>query len=96
MAGVTSILFAFVHTKCLFAFLAEKKLLWKWTTWRNGMPYILGKKGVYRLFLTEWLLFFKPGFHPYQIPIANRYEKQLHHYHIEEELVNYFPLATEN
>ncbi len=90
MAAVTSALFAFVHTKCLIEFLAEKKVLWKWSTWIVGVPYIFGKKGVYRLFLTDWILFFKPGFHPYDIPLSNRYGKQLHHYHIEDELVGYF------
>ncbi len=90
MAGVTSILFAFVHTRCLIEFLREKNVLWKWKTWKDGMPYVFGKKGVYRLFLTDWILFFKPGFHPNQIPIENRLAKQLHHYHIEEEMVGYF------
>jgi predicted metal-dependent hydrolase len=93
-ALIGSILFAYIHTRCLFGFLRAKKLLWKWHTWRTGLPYIFGKKGVYRLFLTEWILYFKPGFHPYDIPIENRFQKQLHHYHIEEELVSYFPSAT--
>lgn len=92
IAMLTSILFAFVHTRCLLEFLHEKKLLWKWSTWRVGMPYVFGKKGVYRLFLTDWILFFKPGFHPYQLPIQQRYKGQLHHYHIEEELVGYFQI----
>jgi predicted metal-dependent hydrolase len=90
-AWLTSVLFAYMHTRCLFAFLAAKKALWKWNTWRYGLPYVFGPRGVYHLFLTDWIRFFKPGFHPYQIPIANRYHKQLHHYHIEEELVGYFP-----
>lgn len=91
VALITSFFFALSHTRCLLAFLREKKLLWKWHTWSVGWPYIFGKRGVYRLFLTHWILYFKPGFHPRQVPIENRLQKQLHHYHIEEELVNYFP-----
>lgn len=90
-ALITSVLFAIAHTRCLLAFLHTKGLLWKWHTWKIGMPYVFGRRGVYRLFLTDWILFFKPGFHPYDIPIENRFQKQLHHYHIEDELVNYFP-----
>jgi predicted metal-dependent hydrolase len=90
-AMFASFLFAFVHTKCLLAFLNAKGLLWKWHVWRSGWPYLFGRRGVYRIFLTHWVLYFKPGFHPYSIPIENRLQKQLHHYHIEDELVGYFP-----
>lgn len=90
-ALLASALFAFVHTRCLLVFLHTKKLLWSWEIWQTGWRYVLGRKGVYRLFLTEWIVYFKPGFHPTDIAIENRFQKQLHHYHIEEELVNYFP-----
>lgn len=90
-AGFTSILFAIVHTRCLLAFLRAKRVLWRWKTWREGLPYVFGRRGVYRLFLTEWIRFFLPGFHPDHIAIENRFKKQLHHYHIEEEVVEYFP-----
>lgn len=91
IATITSLLFALVHTRCLLAFLASKHVLWKWHTWRTGMPYVFGRRGVYRLFVTEWIRYYRPGFHPKDIPILNRFHKQLHHYHIEEELVGYFP-----
>jgi predicted metal-dependent hydrolase len=65
--------------------------LWKRHTWKTGWKYVFGTRGVYRLFLTDWVLYFKPGFHPRDIPIENRFQKQLHHYHIEAELVDYFP-----
>jgi predicted metal-dependent hydrolase len=94
-AGYTSVLFALIHTRCMLGFLAAKKVLWKIETWKNGIPYVFGRRGVYRLFLTKWILFFLPGFHPTDIHIENRFGKQLHHYHIEEELVGYFaPPAT--
>lgn len=93
-SGYTSILFAFTHTRCLLAFLKSKGILWKWKTWSRGLPYVFGKKGVYRLFLSYWMLYFKPGFHPTDIAIKNRFRKQLHHYHIEDELVGYFPAET--
>lgn len=95
IAFITSVLFAFTHTRCLIEFLRAKKVLWRVKTWRTGMPYVFGRKGVYRLFLTEWVKYFLPGFHPTKIPIENRFNKQLHHYHIEEELVGYFPPASE-
>ncbi len=90
-ALLASLLFLIAHTRCLLAFLNAKKLVWKWSTWSSGIPYIWGRKGVYRLFLTHWILYFKPGFHPNDIIIENRLQKQLHHYHIEGELVTYFP-----
>jgi predicted metal-dependent hydrolase len=93
-AMLSSVLFAIVHTRCLLVFLNRKGLLWKRRTWKIGWKYIFGKRGVYRLFLTDWVLFFRPGFHPQDIPIENRFQKQLHHYHIEEELVGYFPKET--
>lgn len=89
-ALLASLLFAITHTRCLLVFLGTKGLLWKWHTWRTGWPYIFGKKGVYRLFLTHWILYFKPGFHPKDIHIEDRFKKQLHHHHIEEELIGYF------
>lgn len=90
----SSFLFAITHTSCLLTFLHTKKLLWNGGVWKNGWTYLFGKRGAYRIFLTHWILYFKPGFHPYQIPIENRYRKQMHHYHIEDELVGYFPPAT--
>jgi uncharacterized protein len=90
-AWFVSLLFAFVHTRCLIAFLHAKKAFWHWGTWRPGLPYVFGRKGVYHLLLTDWMRFFVPGFHPDQIHIENRFRKQLHHYHIEDELVGYFP-----
>lgn len=90
VGAFVSIAFAIAHTRCLIDFLSAKKLLWNLHVWRKGAPYLLGKKGVYYLVLKYWLLYFMPGFHPTQIPIENRFNKQLHHYHIEEELVGYF------
>lgn len=85
-----SVMFLLVHNRCLLAFLGKKNLLWNWNVWTKGMPYVFGKKGVYRLILIDWLYYFKPGFHPTDVPILNRFDKQLHHYHIEDELVGYF------
>lgn len=85
-----SVMFAFVHTQNLIGFLRAKKLLWKAETWKHTWKYIFGTKGIYRLIVIHWLQYFVPGYHPNQIPILNRYNKQLHHYHIEDELVGYF------
>lgn len=93
VGAFVSILFAITHTRCIIDFLSAKKLLWKTNAWRKGLPYLFGKKGVYYLVFKYWLSYFRPGFHPTQIPILNRYNKQLHHYHIEDELVGYFENA---
>jgi len=90
-AVFASFLFSIVHVRCLLAFLRAKKVLWRWRTWKTGLPYLLGERGVYRLFVTDWIKYFRPGFHPYDIPVEDRFQKQLHHYHIESELVKYFP-----
>ena len=85
-----SIAFAIAHARCLIDFLAAKKLLFSWNVWHKGIGYLIGRRGVYALVLKYWFSYFRPGFHPRDIPIENRLKKQLHHYHIEEELVGYF------
>lgn len=90
VGAFVSIAFLIADIQCLLYFLGVKKLLWNGRVWSKGIPYLLGKKGVYYLVFKYWLLYFLPGFHPKQIPILNRYNKQLHHYHIEDELVGYF------
>ncbi|MDP3402463.1 MAG: metal-dependent hydrolase [bacterium] len=94
ISAFVSIAFLIAHVRCLIDFLLAKRLLFKWHVWRKGIPYLLGKKGVYYLVLKYWLFYFKPGFHPTQIPIENRFNKQLHHYHIEDELVGYFDVPV--
>ncbi|HEX2792370.1 MAG TPA: metal-dependent hydrolase [Candidatus Paceibacterota bacterium] len=94
IGAFVSVAFLIAHTRCIIDFLAAKRLLFSWRVWRNGMPYLLGKRGVYYLVLKYWLFYFKPGFHPTQIPIEDRFNKQLHHYHIESELVGYFDVPA--
>ena len=64
------------------------------TTYTNGVARefhdAVRGRGVYALVLKYWFSYFRPGFHPTDIPIENRLKKQLHHYHIEDELVGYF------
>jgi hypothetical protein len=55
---------------------------------------LFGKKGVYRHLLIDWLRLFWPTFRPTDIPISNRLQKQLRHYHVESELISYFKDAA--
>ncbi len=89
-AFIGSILFMYIHNRCLLAFLRRKKLLRRWRTWRLGLPFLFGKRGVYRHFIPDWFKFFRVRFHPNSIPIRNVLKKQLRHYHIESELISYF------
>lgn len=90
IGAFVSTAFAITHLRCFFDFLAAKKLLFAVDAWMKGIGHLIGPKGVYALVLRYWLSYFKPGFHPRDIPIENRFNKQLHHYHIEDELVGYF------
>jgi predicted metal-dependent hydrolase len=94
IGAFVSVAFLIEHVSCIIDFLSVKKLLFRWHVWRTGTSYLVGKRGVYYLTLKYWLFFFKPGFHPTQIPIENRFNKQLHHYHIEDELVGYFDVPV--
>ncbi|MBY0110627.1 metal-dependent hydrolase [Patescibacteria group bacterium] len=95
IGAFVSVAFFVAHVRCLVDFMTAKKLFWNGTIWKKGLPYLLGKKGVYYLVLKYWLTYFKPGFHPTDIPIENRFNKQLHHYHIEDELVGYFNVPVQ-
>jgi len=57
--------------------------------WR-GMWYLFGPNGNYVNSMKEWYKFFKPSFSPNEIVIRNDIQKSLHHYHIENDLINYF------
>lgn len=40
--------------------------LWKWKTWKVGIPYLFGKKGLFRSIYGPWRDYFSPNFHPGQ------------------------------
>jgi uncharacterized protein len=90
--GALIAMFLFIHTHytCFFTYLYQQGLLFNLKVWRQGLPKMLGRNGIYGHLFTNWLRYFKPGFHPTQIPITNPLQKQLHHYHIEHNLADYF------
>lgn len=90
-----SIAFLIAHVRCIVDFLIAKKLLFNGRVWSRGIKYLVGQRGIYKLVLKYWLSYFKLGFHPTDIPIENKFRTQLHHYHIEEELVGYFDVPVE-
>jgi uncharacterized protein len=89
-ALIAMFLFIYTHYKCFFAYLHQKGLLFNLRVWRQGLPKMLGRNGIYGYLFTNWLRYFKPSFHPSHIPITNPLQKQLHHYHIENALAIYF------
>lgn len=40
--------------------------LWKWKTWKVGIPYLFGKKGLFRSIYGPWRDYFSANFHPGQ------------------------------
>jgi predicted metal-dependent hydrolase len=40
--------------------------LWKWKTWKVGIPYLFGKKGLFRSIYGPWRDYFSASFHPDQ------------------------------
>lgn len=87
---ISTVLFLYIHHVCMFSLLRQRKILFSSRAWKSGIPHLFGKQGIYRALAWNWLLFFKPSFHPIQIPIENKLKKQLHHYHIESQLIKYF------
>ena len=91
LAGLlSSALFLYMQQTCFFSLMSQKNALFNLQVWKRGMPFLFGTKGIYRHLFTDWLRFFKPGFHPSSLSIRNALKKQLHHYHIESELISYF------
>lgn len=64
--------------------LYRPKLIWR------GLKFLFGSNGMYINSMKEWPKFFKVTFAPNQISIKHNIEKKLHHYHIENDLINYF------
>ncbi|HEV3245148.1 MAG TPA: metal-dependent hydrolase [Candidatus Paceibacterota bacterium] len=94
VAFFATAVFIYFQHPCFLSFLRQRGVLWNGRVWRNGLPYLFGKKGVYRRMFFDWLKLFRPGFHPTDIPIRNVLQKQLHHYHMEDELIKYFQIGT--
>jgi predicted metal-dependent hydrolase len=92
-ALVMGVIFLFLMASCLPSLMRQRGVLWSAGVWRKGLPMLFGKRGVYRHVIGYWLTLFKPKFHPTQMDITNALKKQLHHYHIEDELINYFKTA---
>ena len=41
--------------------------LWKWSTWRSGLRYLFGKRGMVTLTRKAWREYFRRDFHPSQL-----------------------------
>jgi hypothetical protein len=87
---LATVLFFYLHHTCFLSLLRQRGLLFNGRVWRRGLPHIFGKHGIYRHFFIDWLAFFRIDFHPEKIPIRNVFKQQLHHYHVESELMDYF------
>ncbi|HBC56212.1 MAG TPA: metal-dependent hydrolase [Gammaproteobacteria bacterium] len=51
----------------LFPLLRKDGLLWNWSTWKNGMPFLVGKNGLLRRPLHHYFQFYKRDFHPWEV-----------------------------
>ncbi len=90
VATIASAIVLYIHHACIFSIMRQRNVLWSWHTWRTAAPFLFGKKGIYRSFLPDWAKYYQPSFHPTKLNIKNSLQKQLHHYHIESELIAYF------
>lgn len=80
-----------LHGAALIAFLAQNGALFRRKTFAEGFAFTLGKEGLHRNVIGHWFTFFKFRFHPGHIPIEDRFNNRVHHYHIADELMSYFP-----
>lgn len=42
-------------------------LLFKWNTWKNGLPFLYGKHGIFTISWRHYLRFYDPKFHPWHV-----------------------------
>lgn len=42
-------------------------VLFKWSTWRNGLPFLLGKNGLFTKPWRHYLMFYRRDFHPWDV-----------------------------
>ncbi|MES2203072.1 MAG: metal-dependent hydrolase [Patescibacteria group bacterium] len=93
-AGImASAVMLYIHFSCTLSLARKQHLLWDRRAWRVALPFLIGPRGIYYRFISDWFKFFLPSFHPNTFPLRNLLKKQLHHYHIESELVAYFRSA---
>jgi hypothetical protein len=51
----------------LTVLLYKDRSLFRWSTWKSGLPFLWGpRQGFLVRPLRDWLAFFKPGFHPWK------------------------------
>lgn len=93
---IATFIFLYMQTTCFLSFLRQRGVLFSGRAWKNGLPLLFGKRGIYRHLLIDWLRLFWPSFRPEDIPIRNVLQKQLQHYHIESDLAEYFAPTPRN
>ncbi|HEX4974773.1 MAG TPA: metal-dependent hydrolase [Pseudomonadales bacterium] len=47
--------------------LFKDKVLFKWSTWRNGLPFLFGKNGLFTKPWRHYLMFYRRDFHPWDV-----------------------------
>lgn len=47
--------------------LFKDKVLFKWSTWRNGLPFLFGKNGLFTKPWRHYLMFYQRDFHPWDV-----------------------------
>ena len=85
----TFVIFPLANISHLYL-LSQNGGLFNFKVMSKGLKMLLGRKGLYRTLLPEWLRFFKPSFHSSEITIDPNIKRLLYHHHIEDELISYF------
>lgn len=44
--------------------LRHERQLWRWATWRSGLPFLLGREGLLRVLARPWRAYYAADFHP--------------------------------
>ena len=85
--------FVLLHTFSLCSILRQNGCLFSTRTLRWFFFLTFSKRGLYRHLVGGIWSFFSPSFHPSQIPLDEALMNRLHHYHIEDDLIQYFKQA---
>ena len=84
-----TIIFILIHTYTMAGLLWQSGHLFDYSVWREGVRFACGKNGAYKI-IIPFFSYFKPNFHPNEIPIRSVVSEHIHQYHIESELLSYF------
>ncbi len=87
MLGLT-LIYSVGHAACLASLIRQDRILSGVTDDPTKHGFLFGSNGFYWAISRGWIRFFRPGFHPQKdIRLDPKVTRQLHHYHIEEDII---------